>query len=688
MESERILIVEDEKIIALDLQRRLERFGYTICDTASEGDEAVRKAAEHRPDIILMDIMLAGVVDGIEAAKAIKRDLQIPVIFLTAYADERTLERAKEAEPFGYILKPFKERELYTTIDIALYKYRVDKKLKQQERLFSAILHSVNDGIIATDINLAILFMNPIAEDMTGWREAEARGKPAHTVLSLIDSRSLSPVLSESQPMDGHPVFFRDSVMKSQHGNSFIVDGSITKIHQAQNETEGYVLAFRDISELKRMSATIDYQASHDSLTGLSNREEFSLRLSELLEDLKRNGGRHTLIEMDVDRFKVVNDTCGSMAGDELLRQVSNFLQSLTQRHDISARLGGDEFAVILRDCSMEDSIHVAKRLQDAVQSHKFIWQKNLFPITLSIGIVPLTEEDEDIHEVLAAADDACYIAKEEGGNRINVFQRTAEKYVLRRGQMEWIGKINEAMEKNRFRLWFQNIEPLAPEGDPPNTRPRPKAELLIRMDGSDGALIGPGAFIPSAERYGLMPALDRWVIDSAAKTWERLKRTNNPLIERVLTINLSGPTLLDESFIEYVVLTFRNYGALPESFCFEITETAAIQNLSYASRFMGKLKDQGFTFSLDDFGSGFSSFNYLKNLPVDYLKIDGSIVQNIDESLVNYTMVDAINSMGHVLGLKTVGEYARNEGVVDRLRRIGVDYAQGYALAEPRELP
>jgi len=683
MDSERVLIVEDEKIIALDLQRRLERFGYQICATASEGEEAVRKAAEHHPDIILMDIMLAGSVDGIEAAKAIKRDLQIPVIFLTAYADERTLERAREAEPFGYILTPFKERELYTTIDIALYKYRVDRKLKQQERLFSAILHSVNDGIIATGIDLDVLFMNPIAEDMTGWVEADAQGHPATSVLSLIDSRNLTTIIPDALPIDGHPVFFRDAVMKSRHGTSFIVDGSITKIHQAKNETEGYVLAFRDISELKRMSATIDYQASHDSLTGLSNREEFSLRLAELLEDLKRNGGRHTLIELDVDRFKVVNDTCGSLAGDELLRQVSNVIQSLTQRHDISARLGGDEFAVILRDCSSEDSQHVAKRLQDAVQNHKFIWQKNLFPITLSIGVVPLTDADKDIHQVLAAADDACYIAKEEGGNRINVFQRTDEKFLQRRGQMEWIGKINEALEKNRFRLWYQLIEPLGTDSSA-----LPKAELLIRMEAPDGAIIGPGAFIPSAERYGLMTAIDRWVVETAAKSWDRLKRGGHPLAERVFTINLSGPTLLDESFADFVLSVFRSYDAPPRSFCFEITETAAIQNLSYASRFMGKLKELGFTFSLDDFGSGFSSFSYLKNLPVDYLKIDGSIVQNIDESLVNYTMVESINSMGHVLGLKTVGEYARNEGVVDRLRKIGVDYGQGYALAEPRELP
>lgn len=681
MENERILIVEDEKIIALDLQRRLERFGYTVCESAADGEEAVRKARSARPDIILMDIMLSGAVDGIEAAKAIKRELQLPVIFLTAYADEKTLERAKEAEPFGYILKPFKERELYSTIDIALYKHKVDKRLKKQERLFSAILHSVSDGIVATGTGMEILFMNAVAENMSGWTEDEARGRRAHSVLSLIDSRTLAPVVAESQPDVGHPVFFRDAIMKNRSGHTYVVDGSVTKIHQADNETEGHVIAFRDISELKRMSAKIDYQASHDGLTGLSNREEFSLKLSELLEDLKRNGGRHTLVELDVDRFKVVNDTCGAAAGDELLRQVSNFIQSLTQRHDISARLGGDEFAVILRDCSLDDSMHVAKRLQDAVQTHKFIWQKSLFPITLSIGIVPLSDADDDIHAVLAAADDACNIAKEEGGNRINVFRHSDEKFLQRRGQMEWIGKINDALEKSRFRLWHQLIEPLAPGS-------KPKSEILIRLQNEDGSIAGPGSFIPSAERYGLMPALDRWVLENAVKAWSRLRAAGDPLTERVFTINLSGPTLLDERFSEFVGTVFRSYEAPPSSFCFEITETSAIQNLSYASRFMGKLKDQGFTFSLDDFGSGFSSFNYLNKLPVDFLKIDGSIVQNIDESLVNYTMVDSINSMGHVIGLKTVGEYAKNPAVVDSLRKIGVDYAQGYALAEPQPLP
>jgi EAL domain-containing protein (putative c-di-GMP-specific phosphodiesterase class I) len=331
----------------------------------------------------------------------------------------------------------------------------------------------------------------------------------------------------------------------------------------------------------------------------------------------------------------------------------------------------------------LENAQQVAQRLQEAVQNHKYIWQNNLFPITLSIGLVPLSSEDTDIHMVLAAADDACYIAKEEGGNRIRIFQRNEEKYILRRGQMEWVSKINNALEDNRFRLWYQLIEPLrALPGI------HPKLEILIRMEHDDGSIISPGAFIPSAERYGLISAIDRWVFENSIKAWVQLKSQNHELINRIFSINLSGATLLDETFIDYAINITSQYGVSPGSFCLEITETSAIQNLSYATRFIEKLKSHGFTFSLDDFGSGFSSFNYLKNLPVDYLKIDGSIVQNIDESLINFTMVESINSMGHVIGLKTVAEFARNPSVIERLHRIGVDYAQGYAIAEPKPLP
>jgi diguanylate cyclase (GGDEF)-like protein/PAS domain S-box-containing protein len=681
MNNEKVLIVEDEKIIALDLQRRLERFGYQVCDLAVDGAEAIEKAKTHLPDIILMDIMLSGGMDGIEAARRIKNDLKIPIIFLTAYADEKTLERAKETEPVAYILKPFKERELFTTIEIALYKVDIDKKLKKQERLFSSILHSVNDGIIATDMNLIIQFMNPVAVDITGWPEHEAHGRHLTAVLPITDARSDENILASNLPEHERPFFFGDMLVKNRLNDVIYVDGSITRINERENETEGYVVALRDITEFKRMSATIDYQASHDSLTGLSNREEFSYKLQELIRTM-RDDTSHGLLTMDIDRFKVINDTCGSMAGDELLRQVSNTIQSLVQKSDISARVGGDEFAIILLNCDIDNSLIVAQRLQEAVRAHKFIWQNSFFPITLSIGVVTLSKQIGDIRQILAAADDACYLSKEEGGDRINIFQSSDNKYQKRRGEMEWIGKINRALQENQFRLYYQPIKPLIERADIIE-----KVEILLRMVSETGAIIKPMDFIPAAERYNLMPSIDRWVVENTISEYRNLLDAKSPLSDRVFTINLSGPSLLDESLANFIIFTIDRFELSSDHFCFEVTETAAIQNLSYASRFMKRLKERGFTFALDDFGSGFSSFTYLSNLPVDYLKIDGAFVQNIDESLVSYTMVESINSMGHVLGLQTIGEYVKNKAILEKLRAMGVDYAQGYEISEPKPL-
>ncbi len=680
MNNENILIVEDEKIIALDLQRRLERFGYSVIGMASDGLEAISLARERSPDIILMDIMLAGSMDGIEAAKQIRAQLAIPVIFLTAYTDEKTLERAKEVEPFGYILKPFKERELYTTIDIALYKNSIDKKLRKQERLFSAILHSINDGIIATDTEMAVGFMNKVAEGITGWTEAAAKGRHAAGILSILDQRTQRALLASVPPnVDEKPFFFNEAVIKNAVGQTLLVDGSITRIHEKENEADGFLITLRDITEIKRMSETIDYQASHDNLTGLSNREEFSFMLNELLASLRTSDARHALLVIDIDRFKAINDTCGSMAGDELLRQIASHVQANISRKDISARIGGDEFAIILRDCEPEDSINVAKRLKAAVEARKFAWQASVFPVTLSIGVVSLSQESEDTHTVLAAADDACHLSKEEGGNRVNVFHAKDTKYQKRRGDMEWIAKINKAADEGRFVLYQQAIVPLSDSIDL-----KPKAEILLRLVNEDGTIARPGDFIPAAERYNLMPLIDHWVIKNSLAAYKTLTERGSELAQRIISINLSGPSLLDESLVDVILYEVRRNALQPSSFCFEITETAAIQNYAAASRFIRRLKDEGFTFALDDFGSGFSSFGYLKNLPVDYLKIDGSFVQTIDESLVSYTMVDSINAIGHVMGIKTIAEFVKNPEIKRKLTEIGVDYGQGYHIAEP----
>jgi diguanylate cyclase (GGDEF)-like protein/PAS domain S-box-containing protein len=680
MNNENILIVEDEKIIALDLQRRLERFGYSVVGMASEGQEAVSLARERSPDIILMDIMLAGSMDGIEAARQIRLQLGIPVIFLTAYTDEKTLERAKEVEPFGYILKPFKERELYTTIDIALYKNSIDKKLRKQERLFSAILHSINDGIIAVDTEMAVSFMNSVAERITGWSEAAAKGRHAAGVLSLQDQRTQREILGFSPPdVDDKPLFFTEALIKNASGADLLVDGSITRIHEKENEADGFLIALRDVTEIKRMSETINYQASHDNLTGLSNREEFSYLLHELLVNLRKSEEQHALLVIDIDRFKAINDTCGTMAGDELLRQIASHVQANISRRDVSARIGGDEFAIILKDCDPEDSINVAKRLKAAVEARKFAWQASVFPVTLSIGVVSLSQESEDTHSVLAAADDACHLSKEEGGNRVNVFHPKDSKFQKRRGDMEWIAKINKAVEDNRFILYQQAIAPIAESIDL-----RPKCEILLRLVNEDGSIARPGDFIPAAERYNLMPQIDHWVIKNAIASYKILRDRGAELANCIMSINLSGPSLLDESLVDVIFYEVKRHGIENSSFCFEITETAAIQNYAAATRFIRKLKDEGFTFALDDFGSGFSSFSYLKNLPVDYLKIDGAFVQTIDESLVSYTMVESMNSIGHVMGMKTIAEFVKSPEIKQKCAEIGVDYAQGYFIAEP----
>jgi len=684
MSQERIVIVEDEKIIALDLQRRLERFGYSVVAMAQDGHEAVALTKLHTPDLVLMDIMLSGDIDGIDAAVEIKQSTGTPLIFITAYADEKTLERAKAAEPSGYILKPFKERELYSTIDIALYKSAVDIKLKRQERLFSAILHSISDGIISTDAAFTINFMNSAAESILGVKELLAQKKPIESYFKILDVKGNTINLEElTKSAEAWPIHFADASIITHDRRTLIVEGNINHLHEKDSSQSGFLIVLTDITEYKRMSAKVDYQASHDILTGLTNREEFAYKLADLLRVLRLQAGEHTLLSMDVDRFKVINDTAGSQAGDELLRQIAVILQSLTSKNDICARLGGDEFALILMNCTTDNAVNVAKRLQEAIAERKFFWQEKSFPLTLSIGIVHLSEDLIDVHSVLAAADDACYMAKEEGGNRINVFRAKEERFQQRRGEMEWISKINSAISQDRFALYFQPIMPLDISGTV-----RKKLEVLIRLINEDGTVARPGDFIPAAERYNLMPALDRWVVKNSFRIYRELKDCKHELGSQLFSINLSGPSILDDTLGPFILDNLKEYDLNPKDFCFEITETSAISNLSYACRFMTELKESGFTFSLDDFGSGFSSFGYLKNLPVDYLKIDGSFVQNMDENAVSYTMVDSINSMGHVLGLKTIAEFVRNPVILTKVREIGVDYAQGYEIAEPKPFP
>lgn len=681
MDSERILIVEDERIIALDLQRKLEKLGYRVDGLASTAEEAVERAAELKPDIILMDIMLAGDVDGIDAARTIHDTSGIPVIFLTAYADERTLERAKEAQPFGYILKPFKERELHTTIDMALHKSRLHMEVERHERWLSSILNSVADAIIASDKDDTIQFMNPVAENLTGWTEQEASGLPLGDVFQIFDLNSglrvQLPGIGGGPETEG-TFFFDDAYLHNKQGARIRVDGTVASIQHRENRFEGRTVAFRDVTDVKKMSDIIVYQASHDILTGLINRDEFFARLEETTRSTNSDGRSHAFLYVDLDQFKVVNDVCGHLAGDELLRQIGTLLvEGVPQEHYVG-RLGGDEYGIVLVDTEMETAVDTADKLLREL-NRKFIWQKSTFHVSASIGVVPVSAQTSDIYTLLAAADDACYLAKEEGGNAVKVYETAGYSFLKRRGEMQWISRLTHALEENRFVLYAQPVLPLA-------NGLSPKLEILIRLRENDGTLVSPGDFIPAAERYNLMPAIDRWVMKAVVRHLRSLD-VDPRSIPIMLCINLSGASVKDEAFLEFLVELFDDSDIDPSIFCFEVTETTAIESLSHAVGFMNRLRKMGVSFALDDFGNGFTSFAYLKNLPVDYLKIDGSFVRDIDVDPISMAMVEAINSIGHVLGMKTIAEFVSSPSIRQRLADISVDYVQGFEIARPSPL-
>lgn len=428
-------------------------------------------------------------------------------------------------------------------------------------------------------------------------------------------------------------------------------------------------------------TSRLSYQASHDALTGLPNRREFELRMERALLSAREQNLAHTLCYLDLDQFKVVNDTCGHVAGDELLRQIAALLQSRLRDRDTLARLGGDEFGVLLQNCSLEQAQPIAELLQTLVKEYRFAWQDKSFTIGVSIGLVPISAESENLSNLLRYADTACYAAKDRGRNRVHVYKAEDAELVKRQGEMQWVTRIARALEENRLRLYAQPILSLNP-----HTAVDHHYEILLRMLDDDGELVLPMAFIPAAERYNLMTSIDRWVIGAAFSAFHQLfpHATEG---QSLCTINLSGQSLCDEKFLALIERQFVLNKVPYDAVCFEITETAAITNLTEAIHFIHTLKAKGCKFSLDDFGSGLSSFTYLKNLPVDFLKIDGAFVKDMESDPMDRAMVESINHIGHVMGLKTIAEFVESEAIHAHLKNIGVDYVQGNWLIEPQPL-
>ena len=559
---------------------------------------------------------------------------------------------------------------------------RAETAVFQAKERAQVTLQSIGDAVITTDSTGRIDYMNPVAESLTGWESREAQGRLIGEVLTVVDEATHAatecPVMCCLR--EGRVLGLADhTVLVTRLNREIAIQDSAAPIRNRNGETVGAVLVFHDASKERRLHRALRYQASHDALTGLINRREFENRLAAAVDGVRREPSlRRALLYLDLDQFKLVNDTCGHPAGDQLLKQITGVLQTRVRTGDTLARLGGDEFGILLQDCALDQAVRVAETLRQAIRDFRFVWQDGTFTIGVSIGIVEITEEMPTIASVLSAADVACYSAKESGRNRVEIY--TADNVPERHREMHWVSRLARACEESRFELAFQPIVPTSP-----GVAARAHFELLLRLRDEPGRLVSPAEFIPAAERYSLMPSIDRWVVKTAL---ERVAYRGAPGVEPyTIAVNLSGSSLNDERFLEDLIGLLGATHLAPGSLCFEITETAAIANLGNVVHFMRELKARGCHFALDDFGSGLSSFLYLKTLPVDYLKIDGQFIENVTRDPVDRSMVEAISQVGRAMGIRTIAERVESAEVFAELARLGIGFAQGFHIAVPRPI-
>jgi diguanylate cyclase (GGDEF)-like protein/PAS domain S-box-containing protein len=550
-------------------------------------------------------------------------------------------------------------RLLGAEVDITERKLYEEALFRQKESA-QITLQSIGDGVITTDASGNVEYVNPVAEELTGWKVDDASGRPIDEIFRGFHEETCEPLenpLAVSIRRDRAIKSVRPTLLIRRDGNELYIESTASPIRDGKGAVTGGVLVFHDVSESRELNRRLSYHASHDILTGLVNRREFESRLERALKSAKARETAYALLYLDLDQFKIVNDSCGHSAGDTLLHQLGNLLKSKIRWRDTLARLGGDEFGVLLESCNLEEAMQTAEDLRKAIGDYKFLWDDRAFRLGVSIGVVPITADNEDVAALLSAADSACGAAKEAGRNRIHSFQENDIDLMRRRREMQWAARINNALEENRFELFRQTIMPLQTEEEGAHY------EILLRMRDENGGIISPGLFIGAAERYNLTPAIDRWVIRQAFR-WLVSEADER---ERLMlcSINLSGQSLGDEKFLPFVIDQFQMSGLDATKICFEITEHAAVASYSQAVRFINALKELGCKFALDDFGD----------------------VKEMLHDPIDREMVRSINEIGHLTGKQTIAEFAENEEIIAMLRGIGVDYAQGYGVSEPKRV-
>jgi diguanylate cyclase (GGDEF)-like protein/PAS domain S-box-containing protein len=627
-------------------------------------------------DVILIDLNLPDSLGLTTFLRLQPKASTHPIIVLVGQADEDVGMEAVERGALDYLVKQqVVSNLLHKALRYATERTHTLLALQASETRYRELYENVVAGVFQTTPDGKFMAANPALVRLLGYASEDE-------LLELSIAQDLYMYPEErgnwqlSMATAGE-IRNAELVLKRKDGRRIVVLENSRAVRDEQGQIMYYEGTLTDITEAHELSRQLSYEASHDALTALINRREFELRLQTALDSAQTTGATHAMCYLDLDKFKVINDTCGHVAGDELLRQLANALQGRVRSKDTLARLGGDEFGLLLHDCSANDAFAVAGGLLKAVEQHQFVWGTSKFSVGASIGLVPVTSGFRRVTQVLQAADAACYAAKDQGRNRIHIYKEDDAVALQRHGEMQWVARVKRALGDNRF---FLEAQPIVALNDTDNGLRH--YELLLRMNDESGGVVPPGAFLPAVERYNLSLRLDQWVISNAVH-WLATHRERSERIARVF-VNLSADSLSDPQLPELIRSLLREAEVPATKVGFEITETAAIGNLTRANQLIGELRAIGCAVGLDDFGSGVSSFAYLKALTVDFLKIDGVYVSNIVNDAVDYEMVRSITDIGHVMGKKIVAESVESAAVLEKLRTIGVDYAQGFAVARP----
>lgn len=596
-------------------------------------------------------------------------------------------------QPYGAI-SVFRTKEEFDDIDeqlitqfsqsvqMAIINMQLVNDMKSERERAEVTLHSIGDAVITTNVNGEIEYMNHVAESLTAWSLDEVKNKAVQDVFRIEDIDTGEAIHDVVMSCIDESITINKSILSlvSKNGHKKDIESSISPILKTSGKAEGVVIVFHDETQRRQLENTIKHQAAHDKLTDLLNREAFDNELSDYVYDAKNNSKNHVLCYLNLDHFKLINDTAGHTAGDQCLIQVSSLIQSCIRIEDVFGRLGGDEFALILQNCSKESALNITKTIVKTISRMSFNWEGCDYKLGISIGINPLNKNTQDAADAIRKADLACYTAKDKGNNQIYTYVEQDSELIRRQEETYWASRINEAIENNRLRLYAQQIIPLSNK-----YTINKHVEILVRLLDNDGQLITPNAFIPAAERYNLMHLIDKKIIFETFSFIEKHAEHDDENIH--YSINLSGNTLNDKSIADYIRNMAARFNIDNKTICFEITETAAIKNLKQARSFIKELKSVGFKFALDDFGSGLSSFQYLKTLSVDYLKIDGSFVADMVNNNIDRAMVSAINEVAHIMGMETIAEYVENDQIIKKLQDIKVDFGQGYGIEQPKPL-